>query len=212
MRFPDDLGGGVADYPGTVEGWRLWIARRHVIRYFDNSWGVRRKKTGPYLLRSVTCDDFWRPRQAKVADCTQTLGFLFELTHSGGDHNAPDPKCKCGLYAVDSLTRLLEVYDTWSKLGSRLEIERYPAVVGRVKMWGKVIPGEHGWRAQYAYPAELFIVKSVIGNLVNRHLPLYEDLQNYGVPVDFITPTEMMGHIDLRRADKAEVAEEPRRA
>ena len=100
------------------------------------------------------------------------------------------------------------MYDTWSKLWSRLEIERYPAVVGRVKMWGKVIPGEHGWRAQYAYPAELFIVKSLIGNLVNRHLPLYEDLQNYGVPVDFITPSEMMGHIDLRRADMA-AAEEP---
>jgi hypothetical protein len=203
VRFSEDPGTGVPDYPGTVEGWRLWMARRHVIRYFDNSWGVRRKKTGPYLLRSVTCDDFWRPRQAKVADCTQTLGFLFELTHSDGDHNAPDPKCKCGLYAVDSLTRLLEVYDTWSKLWSRLEIERYPAVVGRVKMWGKVIPGEHGWRAQYAYPAELFIVKSVVGSLVNRHLPLYEDLMNYGVPVDFITPAQMMDHLDVRRADLA---------
>jgi hypothetical protein len=201
MKFSDPQADGVADYPGTVEGWRLWIARRHSIRYFDNSWGVRRKKTGPYLLKSVTCDDFWRPRQAKVADCTQTLGFLFELTHSDGDHNAPDPKCKCGLYAVDSLSRLLEVYDTWSRLRSRLEMERYPAVVGKVKLWGRVIPGEHGWRAQYAYPSELFIVKSLVGDIVNRHVALYEDLQNYGVSVDFITPAEMMSHIDLRRAE-----------
>ena len=209
MKFSDPQADGVADYPGTVEGWRLWIAKRHSIRYFDNSWGVRRKKTGPYLLKSVTCDDFWRPRQAKVADCTQTLGFLFELTHTDGDHNAPDPKCKCGLYAVDSLSRLLEVYDTWSRLRSRLEMERYPAVVGKVKLWGKVIPGEHGWRAQYAYPSELFIVKSLVGDLLNRHVALYEDLQNYGVSVDFITPDEMLGHIDLRRAE-AEAAELPR--
>jgi hypothetical protein len=209
MKFSDPQADGVADYPGTVEGWRLWIAKRHSIRYFDNSWGVRRKKTGPYLLKSVTCDDFWRPRQAKVADCTQTLGFLFELTHTDGDHNAPDPKCKCGLYAVDSLNRLLEVYDTWSRLRSRLEMERYPAVVGKVKLWGKVIPGEHGWRAQYAYPSELFIVKSLVGDLLNRHVALYEDLQNYGVSVDFITPDEMLGHIDLRRAE-AQAAELPR--
>jgi hypothetical protein len=71
--------------------------------------------------------------------------------------------------------------------------------LGTVKMWGKVIPGERGWRAQYAYPSELFIVKSLVGDLLNRHLPVYEDLGNYGVPIDFITPSEMMKHIELRR-------------
>ena len=58
-------------------------------------------------------------------------------------------------------------------------------------------------RAQYAYPSELFIVKSFLGDIVNRHIALYEDLQNYGVSVDFITPAEMMSHIDLRRAEVA---------
>jgi hypothetical protein len=192
---------GVADYPGTVEGWRIWIAKRHTIRYFDNTWGMRRKRTGPYLLRSVVSDDYWRPRQAMVADCNQTPGYMFDATHVDGDHTSPDPKCKCGFYAVDTLPRLLEVYETWNRVLSRVEMERYPAVLGQVKMWGKVIPGERGWRAQYAYPARLLIVKSLVGDLLNRHLPVYEDLQNYGVPVDFITPAEMMQHIDLRRED-----------
>ena len=205
MRLHPEDGSGVADYPGTVEGWRIWVAKRHTIRYFDNTWGIRRKRTGPYLLRSVVSDDYWRPRQAMVADCNQTPGYQFDLTHLDGDHTAPDPKCKCGFYAVDTLPRLLEVYETWSRLFSRLEIERYPAVLGKVKMWGKVIPGERGWRAQYAYPAELLIVKSVVGDLLNRHLPVYEDLQTYGVPVDFITPAEMMKHIDLRH-EGSEVA------
>ena len=54
-------------------------------------------------------------------------------------------------------------------------------------------------------PAELLIVKGVVGDLLNRHLPVYEDLQTYGVPVDFITPAEMMKHIDLRH-EGSEVA------
>jgi len=187
----------IADYPGTVEGWRVWVAKRHNIRYFDNAWGVRRKKTGPYLLRSVVSDDFWRPLQAMVADCNQTPGYLFEHTHADGGHTSPDSACKCGLYAVDTLARLLEVYESWNRAFARIEMERYPAVIGTVKMWGKVVPGEHGWRAQYAYPSRLLIVKSVIGDLVNRNLTLYEDLQNYRIPVDFITPAEMMRRVDL---------------
>ena len=30
-------------------------------------------------------------------------------------------------------------------------------VLGRVSLWGKVVEYDHGWRAEFAYPAELFI-------------------------------------------------------
>jgi hypothetical protein len=35
---------------------------------------------------------------------------------------------------------------------------RDPVVVGCVKLWGRVVPGTHGWRAQYAYPAGLVAI------------------------------------------------------
>ena len=201
MSLADDLEVSIADYPGTLEGWRVWLVKRHSIRYFDNAWGVRRKRTGPYLLKSVVSEEYWRPRQPMVADCNQTPGYLFDLTHENGDHTSPDRSCKCGIYAVESLAKLMEVYESWSSFMSRIEIERHAAVVGRVSLWGKVIPGEHGWRAQYAYPAHLYIVKSILGDLLNRSLPIYEDLQNYGVPVDFISPSEMLAELKERPED-----------
>jgi hypothetical protein len=31
-------------------------------------------------------------------------------------------------------------------------------VLGRVSLWGRVFENTHGWRAQYAYPYELFVL------------------------------------------------------
>jgi hypothetical protein len=49
-------------------------------------------------------------------------------------------------------------------------------VIGSVALWGGVIPGEQGWRAQYAYPRKL---------LVPYEIPLVAAAlkEEYGVPV-----------------------------
>lgn len=54
-------------------------------------------------------------------------------------HTPPGEDCTCGIYAAADLALCppAEIY-------------------GKVKLWGKVIPGEHGWRAQYAYPSVLY--------------------------------------------------------
>jgi hypothetical protein len=39
---------------------------------------------------------------------------------------------------------------------------RDPVVVGCVKLWGKVVPGTHGWRAEYAYPAGLVAIEEEV--------------------------------------------------
>jgi hypothetical protein len=200
VNQPHELLAQASDYAGTIEGWRVWLAKRHSIRYFDPATESRRKLRGPYLLKSVTSEDWWRPQDPMSADCNITLGYRFDITHKDEDRLCPDSGCKCGIYAVESLSNLMEVYQTSNRLFYRLSVERYPAVVGLVKMWGKVIPGEWGWRAQFAYPSQLYIIDRFAGRFRSRHDRLLEDLRRYGVPVEFITPAELMEHTPLARA------------
>lgn len=55
-------------------------------------------------------------------------------------HDAPGEGCTCGIYAASDLNQCPQA-DVW----------------GKVKLWGKVIPGERGYRAEYAYPSELHV-------------------------------------------------------
>lgn len=200
MKHPHEVLEKASDYAGTIEGWRVWLAKRHSIRYFDPTSEARRKLRGPYLLKSVTSDDWWRPEEPMVADCNITLGYRFDITHADEDRISPDSGCKCGIYAVESLSNLMEVYQTSNRLFYRLSVERYPAVVGLVKMWGKVVPGEWGWRAQFAYPSKLFIIDRFAGRVRARHDRVLDDLRRYRVPVEFITPAALMEHTPLARA------------
>lgn len=72
-------------------------------------------------------------------------------------HEVPHENCSCGIYS-----------------GTTLDICPGGLVSGKVKLWGKVVPGEKGYRAEYAYPSE-FIVPS----------ELAEDpaLLAFGVPI-----------------------------
>ncbi len=190
----------VPDYAGVLEGWRIWIVKRHRIRHYDPETGARKRIAGPYLLRSVMSSDLWRPGQTMVADCNRTPGYRFDLTHRDADLSSPDSACKCGIYAVRSLDKILVVYDAPNRFFYRLSVERYAAVIGRVKLWGKVVPGQWGWRAQYAYPSELYIVQTLMGKLFGRHEEVKDDLMHYKVPVGFMTPKEILSYTPLARA------------
>src|SRR5215471_2153916 len=60
----------------------------------------------------------------------------------------PSEHCSCGIYAR---TDPAGAYEHVS-LGGSLTV-----VLGTVKLWGKVIPGTQGWRAEYAYPDSLYV-------------------------------------------------------
>ena len=61
-------------------------------------------------------------------------------------HDAPQLDCTCGIHAARTLDDLLRMGYT----------RGYYAVVGTVALWGKVVECENGFRAQFAYPTELF--------------------------------------------------------
>jgi hypothetical protein len=90
------------------------------------------------------------------------VGWGYELEPIAKE--APEEACACGIYALRSRQRLLS--------SSYFGLD---GAVGSVYLWGKVIPGEDGYRAEYAYPRELWTDY---------------DLTDYGVP------THAMGEFD----------------
>jgi hypothetical protein len=54
-------------------------------------------------------------------------------------------------------------------------------IYGRVYLWGRLIECKHGWRAQYAYPAEFWTDQEDMKNLANY----------YGVPVRILKPKKL---------------------
>ena len=67
----------------------------------------------------------WVPGEPQVAACSR-------VPHA--DEVAPHWSCTCGLYAAK---------DSTCSVGT---------VIGSVRLWGKYVEHETGWRAQYAYP------------------------------------------------------------
>jgi hypothetical protein len=97
-------------------------------------------------LRSLNGEP-WLPGRPLQAGCRAsscgTLVGRAEAAHGG--HDAPQANCTCGVYAAKSLEHL-------SKTG----YQRY-GIHGEVNLWGNVVEHEQGWRAQFAYPKNLFL-------------------------------------------------------
>jgi hypothetical protein len=53
-------------------------------------------------------------------------------------------------------------------------------IVGRLAMWGKVVEGSQGWRAEYAYPEMLYVPFEV------ARLIAMPAADTYGVPVTLL--------------------------
>ncbi len=56
-------------------------------------------------------------------------------------------------------------------------------VAGKVALWGSVIPGDRGWRAEFAYPQTLvFIDKPWLDR--GQRIAVEESLEAYEVAID----------------------------
>lgn len=73
-------------------------------------------------------------------------------------HAAPQEDCTCGIYAADNEGQIPSSAD----------------VFGKVKLWGKIIPGEKGVRAEFAYPSEFHVRADLADDPV---------LKSFGVPI-----------------------------
>lgn len=86
-------------------------------------------------LQSLGRDNIWEPKKAMSAENCRS-------------HEAPLSNCGCGIWSFNTLEELVEAVQGYNS----------KPVVGTVSLWGRLIQCEHGWRAQYAYPQELWLL------------------------------------------------------
>ena len=128
-------------YSDAVLAWRLW----HVRRQGDE-----------YRLESFTRHHVsWPARRRLEAMCS---------VHG---RSAPQAGHECGIYAFrtrELAEELLRRYTGVTQCYGHLHGEpppprkRRPIALGSVSLWGRVLARDKGFRAQYAYPYELFVV------------------------------------------------------
>jgi hypothetical protein len=124
-----------------IIGWRLWHVRRH---------------EDEHRLESFTWHHVsWPARRRFEAGCS---------THGVA---APVHGHECGIYAFrtrelaeDLLRRYTGVRQHYGRPYHELPPLRQgcPLALGRVSLWGRVVVRENGFRAQFAYPYELFLI------------------------------------------------------
>jgi hypothetical protein len=124
-----------------ILGWRLWHVRRH---------------EGGYRLESFTWHHVSWPAAARLEASCAVHG-----------HAAPMPGHECGIYAFrtrelaeDLLRRYTGVRQRYGPAPEEPPPPRLgrPVALGQVSLWGRVLVRERGYRAQYAYPYELFLL------------------------------------------------------
>jgi hypothetical protein len=154
-----------------VVGWRYWQLTP-ALR--SGTQPALRSGTQPAVrLRSVTqrrCE--WPPGGVMRAGCL------------GAGHRAPDARCDCGLYGARDLETLRE---------HGLCLAPEALVVGRVALWGLVLPDVSGWRGEYAEPAAISVVQETV--LDEELAGVLASLQAYGVPVDTMALTDAVAGV-----------------
>jgi hypothetical protein len=99
-------------------------------------WAVKNEK-----LCALGMDKIWKPLKAEQAKCSSG-------TNKG--HRAPSRDCSCGYWSFKDMATLTAALASYTS---------NVAVVGAVEIWGRMIECENGWRSEFAYPKELWLLK-----------------------------------------------------
>lgn len=151
----------IPDYAEALTGYRCW-------NVFTNGLMVGQSYAEP-----------WPMYQPFVGRC----GFTKSQHHVVNGHWVPAPvwHCGCGVHALKDLAvaeqRLIEEMAAMSGGWYSQYVYDYHPPIGRVwgsvKLWGRIIEHDIGYRAEYAYPGELHCQDAALAAVVG-HL--------YGVP------------------------------
>jgi hypothetical protein len=182
-----------------IEAWRLWDVASIAsglnddMERFVRAMAVATRKApenpweymlAPRLSAVARADSAWEPRDPQRAVCT-----------TDPHHVAPHLDCECGYWALKTeqeiATAALGGYNTAD-------------AVGRVNLWGRFCEFDKGYRAEYAYPVEVWL----IGKQANAARAA--DLADmYGVPVHAGDPDFLVAERDRRKTAKADLPVAP---
>lgn len=113
----------------------------------------------------------WPERQPLGAECRALAGHR---------RRAPADGCRCGIYAASDLETLRRLVHP-GLAG--------PLAVGEVSLWGRVVPGERGYRAQSAYPRRVWLVRESLMAGTDPEGECRALEEAYGVPVGVCSAT-----------------------
>jgi hypothetical protein len=144
---------------------------------------------------------YWRVEDGKLGSLTRSLWWPamrpFEAQCRLIDRHGPVPStdCHCGIYAAHDLGTLK---------GLARPHLRLPLVVGKVSLWGRIIPAAKGYRAQFAYPKRLWLVWESLEPLKAPAALRVEIAEAYGVSVEFCDAEWALFEVE------AEASQDPR--
>jgi hypothetical protein len=127
------------DYVQPVVAWRCWAA----------AW-----VEGELRLCSPVYETVWPVRSKVHAECrASTKRWLSRQPPPA--HTAPSEGCRCGIYGVDDPSRAVSFVRGQGFVAVPGDVVE--TVLGKVLLWGSVVECDHGWRAECAYPAALYL-------------------------------------------------------
>ena len=131
--------------------------------------GYRLWQWGPGGLWSMNGEPWFpgRPLTAVCRAATRRTGFTLSEA-DGYAHFAPQSDCTCGIYAINRVHHL---------------VRTGYGIPGEVYLWGTVVEHQFGWRAQYAYPKNLFLPPSMMPFSIRELESRLRSLIPYGADI-----------------------------
>lgn len=124
------------------------------------AWNIHQENQIFYLASCYQYNLIWPISTYVAAHCTVNDPW----NKSGIKHSAPILDCDCGIYALKKMPEETELLP-WEK----------NSILGLAFLWGKIIEGTKGYRAQYSKPAALLED--------DRKDIIYSIARNYSIPV-----------------------------
>ena len=123
------------------------------------------------------CGEPWHPGQPLAARCraSAVVGPIVGRSKAHDSHDAPQANCTCGVYAAKSLEHLRK--NGYDRCG----------IYGEVCLWGTVVEHERGWRAQLAYPKNLFLSPDALPFTLAEIWPRLQVLTLYGSDISVLS-------------------------
>jgi hypothetical protein len=149
----------IPDYISPIVGYRVW------------QWG-------PGGLRSLN-GERWFPGRPLRAVCRAAVcrKGITRAEVTGHGHFAPQCDCTCGIYSANCFDHL-----------ARTGYGGY-GIYGEVYLWGAVVEHQLGWRAQCAYPKNLFLPPSMMPFSIRKLESRLGSLISYGAGIFIADPS-----------------------
>lgn len=188
----------VPDYCAPIVAYRVWGVDRTTTRLraryrTEDAWEPKQPKRATCRYMDIGVVDDGAPPHHTTADCVAAMQAYYgegKLEHGW--------VASCGLYGYK--TPLM----AWHALGTSDEWDESRIVFGEVRLWGRVLEHERGFRAEYAYPGALAALSPVAEELADVYGVPVAALQGWTHPSTPLAISRALGIYVLPDADMSE--------